>query len=57
MAPTWLPDGDRILYWGFRTWNLMDWDGEAKAPIDPARLTWFADGLGYGYFATWAPAR
>lgn len=55
IAPTWMPDGDTIMYWGFRTWNLMDWDGEAKAPIDEAHLTWFADGLGYGYFATWVP--
>jgi Tol biopolymer transport system component len=54
-APTWLPDGDRVMYWGFRTWNLMDADGSDKHPIDQAHLTWFADGLGYGYFATWVP--
>lgn len=56
-APSWLPDGRHILYWGFRTWNLMAADGSGKHAIDPAHLTWFADGLGFGYFATWAPAR
>jgi Tol biopolymer transport system component len=55
IAPTWLPGGDRIMYWGFRTWHLMDADGNGKRPIDAAHLTWFADGLGYGYFATWVP--
>jgi len=54
-APTWLPGGDTIMYWGFRTWHLMDADGSGKHPIDAAHLTWFADGLGYGYFATWVP--
>lgn len=55
-AATWLPDGHGIMYWGFRTWNVMGSDGSRKRPIDQADLTWFADGLGYGYFATWVPS-
>jgi hypothetical protein len=50
-----MPGGDQIMYWGFRTWNLMRPAGKDKHPIDAAHLTWFADGLGYGYFATWQP--
>jgi hypothetical protein len=56
-AATWMPDGHQIMYWGFRTWNLMDQDGSDKHPIDQAHLTWFADGLGYGYFAQWVPGQ
>ncbi len=54
-APTWLPEGDRIMFWGDRTWSLIDADGANEHQIDPAHLAWFADGLGYGYYGTWVP--
>lgn len=56
-APTWMPDGEHILFWGDRTWSLMGADGANEHQIDRAHLTWFADGLGFGYFATWAPGQ
>jgi len=35
----------------------MGADGANEHQIDRAHLTWFADGLGFGYFATWAPGQ
>ena len=55
LAPTWTADGTRVLYWGYRTWNLMDPDGSNAAPINTAKLTFFGEELGYGYVATWQP--
>ena len=45
----------RVMFWGDRTWSMVNADGTNEHQIDPARLTWFADGLGYGYFGTWVP--
>lgn len=55
MAPSWMPDGQHILYWGFQTWNLMGADGSSQAPVDAPALTFFGDQLGYGYSAVWQP--
>jgi hypothetical protein len=55
IAPTWTPDGEHILFWGFRTWALMDPDGSNMAHINVSDLTWFGDVLGYGYFAQLQP--
>ena len=48
-APSWTPDGKHILYWGFRTPNLMDPDGSNAGPINAKALDYFGDTLGYGY--------
>jgi Tol biopolymer transport system component len=48
-APSWTPDGKHILFWGFRSWALMDADGKNAAHINQPKLTWFGDVLGYGY--------
>jgi Tol biopolymer transport system component len=55
IAPSWTPDGEHILFWGFRTWALMDPDGGNMAHINSPDLTWFGDTLGYGYFALLQP--
>lgn len=55
IAPSWTPDGKHILFWGFRTWALMDPDGGNMAHINSAKLTWFGDVLGYGYYAQLQP--
>jgi dipeptidyl aminopeptidase/acylaminoacyl peptidase len=55
LAPTWMPDGKHILYWGVRTWNLVEPDGSNAAPVNTEKLTFFGDQLGYGYVATWQP--
>lgn len=55
-APSWTPDGKHILFWGFRSWALMDPDGGHAVHINQPGLTWFADGLGYGYAALLQPA-
>lgn len=55
VAPTWTPDGKHILFWGYRSWALMDPDGANAAHINQARLTWFGEALGYGYFALLQP--
>jgi Tol biopolymer transport system component len=55
LAPTWTPDGEHILAWGTRTWNLMDPDGGNNAPINAPGLTFYGDELGYGYVAVWQP--
>lgn len=55
IAPSWTPDGKHILFWGFRSWALMDPDGKNAAHINQADLTWFGDELGYGYFALLQP--
>ena len=55
IAPSWTPDGEHILFWGFRTWALMDPDGGNMAHINQSKLTWFGDQLGYGYFALLQP--
>lgn len=55
IAPTWTSDGKHILFWGYRTWALMDPDGGHMAHINQAKLTWSADNQGYGYFAELQP--
>ena len=55
IAPSYTPDGAHILFWGFRTWALMDLDGGNPAHINQAKLTYFGDLLGYGYFALLQP--
>lgn len=55
VAPSWTPDGQHILFWGFRSWALMDPDGKNAAHINQAELTWFGDILGYGYVARLQP--
>ena len=55
IAPSWTPDGNHILFWGYRTWALMDPDGTNIAHINQSKLTWFGDELGYGYFALLQP--
>lgn len=54
IAPTWTPDG-RILFWGYRTFALMNADGSDMAHINQPKLTWYGSKLGYGYFAILAP--
>ena len=51
IAPSWTPDGRHILFWGFRTWALMDPDGANMTHINSPDLTFFGEELGYGYFA------
>jgi Tol biopolymer transport system component len=55
VAPTWTSDGAHILYFGYRTWDLMDADGTHPLPINRAKLTWFGDAQGYGYVARIQP--
>jgi TolB protein len=55
-APSWTPDGEHIMFWGFRSWALMDPDGANAAHINQPKLTWFAGNLGYGYAGFLAPA-
>jgi Tol biopolymer transport system component len=55
IAPTWTADGKHILFWGYRSWALMDPDGSNQAHINQAKLTWFGGNLGYGYFAELQP--
>jgi Tol biopolymer transport system component len=55
IAPSWTTDGKHILFWGYRTWALMDPDGRNMAHINSSKLTWFGDQLGYGYFALLQP--
>lgn len=54
IAPTWTPDGEHIMFWGFRTWAVMDPDGGNMAHIN-SQLTYFGDTLGYGYFGMLQP--
>ncbi len=56
-APSWTPDGEHILFWGYRSWALMDRDGGRAAHINQAALTWFGDRLGFGYAAFLQPTR
>ena len=37
------------MFWGYRSWALMDPDGQTAAHINQPGLTWFGDVLGYGY--------
>jgi hypothetical protein len=53
IAPQWTPDGQHILFWGYRTWALMDPDGGNAAHINQSELTLAA---GNGYFAVLQPA-
>jgi hypothetical protein len=55
IAPTWTPDGRHVLFWGYRSWALMDPDGTNAVHINQHPLTWFGDALGYGYFALLQP--
>ena len=55
IAPSWTPDGKHILFWGNRTWAMMNPDGADIAHINPLKLTWFGEGRGYSYFATLQP--
>lgn len=52
-APTWTADG-RIMFWGNRTWALMNADGTEMRPVNETKLTWFGDALGFGYAAVLA---
>jgi Tol biopolymer transport system component len=55
IAPSWTPDGEHILFWGFRTWAMMDPDGSNMAHINQPELVWFGEKLGYGYAAWLQP--
>jgi dipeptidyl aminopeptidase/acylaminoacyl peptidase len=55
IAPTWTADGKHIMFWGFRTWALMDPDGANMAHINSSKLTYYGDRLGYGYFGMLQP--
>jgi Tol biopolymer transport system component len=55
VAPSWTPDGEHILFWGFRTWAMMDPDGSNMAHINQPELVWFGEDLGYGYAAWLQP--
>jgi Tol biopolymer transport system component len=55
IAPSYTPDGKHILFWGFRSWALMDPDGSNMAHINQPKLTWFGGNLGFGYFAELQP--
>ena len=57
IAPSWTPDGQHIMFWGFRTWALMDPDGANAAHINTPELTWFGEELGYGYFGLLQPTQ
>ena len=52
-----MPGGTHVLFYGFRTWNLVGADGNGNAPVDAAHLTWFGTepGQGFGYVAIWLP--
>jgi hypothetical protein len=39
VAPSWTPDGRHILFFGYRTWALMDPDGQNQAHINQSKLT------------------
>jgi hypothetical protein len=58
-APSWLPDGQQVLFYGYQTWNLVGADGTGNAPIDSMNLHWFGNGprQGYGYQAVWLPGQ
>ena len=56
LAPTWLSDGTKILFWGYRSWALIDPDGGNPRHIDQDRLSWFGNKLGYGYAGFLQPA-
>jgi Tol biopolymer transport system component len=52
IAPTWTPDGEHILFFGYRTWALMDPDGKNAAHINQPKLTFSA---GFYYDAVLQP--
>jgi Tol biopolymer transport system component len=52
IAPTWTPDGKHIMFFGFRTWALMDPDGRHAAAINPSKLTF---NVGFYYFSELQP--
>ena len=54
-APSWTADGAHIFYWGYRTFYLMKPDGSSVAAINAAKLTYFGDTLGYGYYGALQP--
>jgi len=54
-APSWTPDGAHILFWGPTTFWLMEPDGSDQRPINNAKLTYFGDTLGYGYYGALQP--
>ena len=54
-APSWTPDGKHIFFWGNWTFAMMDEDGGHVAHINAPKLTWFANGLGFGYAGFLAP--
>ena len=56
IAPSWTPEGEHILFWGFRTWAMMDPDGANMAHINSPDLTWFGKDQGYGYFGLLQPS-
>jgi hypothetical protein len=53
-APSWTPDGAHIMYWGPRTFHLMDPDGSNARPINRGELS-YSEGDGYGYYALFQP--
>ncbi|MEW5990340.1 MAG: hypothetical protein AB1736_03210 [Chloroflexota bacterium] len=55
VAPSWTPDGRQILFWGYRSFALVNPDGSGIAHINQPALTWYGDQLGYGYAAFLAP--
>lgn len=55
LAPSWTPDGGKILFWGFRSFALVNPDGTSIGHINQPALTWFGEELGYGYAGFLAP--
>jgi TolB protein len=53
-APSWTPDGAYIMYWGPRTFHLMEPDGSNARPINRDELS-YAEGDGFGYYALFQP--
>jgi TolB protein len=54
-APSWTADGAHVLFWGPTTFWMMDAAGRDERPINPAKLTFFGDALGYGYYGYLQP--
>jgi TolB protein len=53
--PSWTADGLHILFYGYRSWDLMDPDGMHPLPINRAKLTWAGETHGYSYLARLQP--
>jgi dipeptidyl aminopeptidase/acylaminoacyl peptidase len=54
-APSWTSDGANLIYWGFRSFYIMNPDGSNALPINRAELEFNVDG--YGFYAQLQPTR